>query len=406
MTREEYMERLREQLEKFGQELQQEILNDYGEHFAEGKAAGKTDEEIIKELGNIEDMIRELRTVEAEAVREEEDRGAAGDAAGPAQPDGEGGAEQSGDTGRESCRAVVLKSGVADIVLTQSEDERIHVDYHNDGSAEEQLKYEFYQHERDGVFYAGVRKNKNYNDGKQKSFSFGPTTITFRNTFNIGARNENIELIARVPKTLTEVKLETSSGNIVIDRLALQKIKGTTASGDLKLSKAVLEKLEVITASGDISLEESTAERQELTTASGDIRIAGSKSCSAKLATASGDIFCRNMISEKIDAATASGDIDLGADAGEYHLTTVSGDVILHTDSAPAKIDASAVSGDMTLTSRVEGAEVKVTNRTGDIAIRYKGNPMEAKSGMVYTFGDGSCKVSAHSVSGDVAITL
>lgn len=410
MTRQEYMERLREQLDKFGKELQQEILNDYSEHFAEGQAAGKTDEEIIRELGNIEDMIRELKMVEAEAVREEEDSSAAEDAAVPVQPGCESDAEKSGDAGGASCeegkRSVVLKSGVADIVLMQSEDARIHVDYHNDGSAEEQLKYEFYQYEKDGVFYAGVRKNKNYNDGKQKSFSFGPTTITFRNIFNTGARNENIELIARVPKTLAEVKLETSSGNIEINRLALQKVKSVTASGDLKVSEAVLEKLEVTTASGDITLEGSTVERQEVTTASGDIRISGSKSCSTKLETASGDISCGKMVSEKIDAATASGDIDLKADAGEYHLVTVSGDVALNTEAAPEKIDAFTVSGDIALRSRVEGAEVKVTNRSGDIAVRYKGNQMEAKSGLVYTFGDGSCKVSARSVSGDVDISL
>ena len=66
MTREEYLGKLQEQLEKFGNELQQEIMEDYNQHFAEGEAEGRTDEEIIQELGNIEDMIRELRYTEAE----------------------------------------------------------------------------------------------------------------------------------------------------------------------------------------------------------------------------------------------------------------------------------------------------------------------------------------------------
>ena len=35
-------------------------MEDYEQHFAEGIAAGKTEEEIMAELGSIEDMIREL----------------------------------------------------------------------------------------------------------------------------------------------------------------------------------------------------------------------------------------------------------------------------------------------------------------------------------------------------------
>ena len=54
------MAKLQEKLERFGRELQEEILEDYRQHFAEGANEGKSEEEIIEELGNIEEMIREL----------------------------------------------------------------------------------------------------------------------------------------------------------------------------------------------------------------------------------------------------------------------------------------------------------------------------------------------------------
>ncbi len=425
MTREEYMSKLREQLEKFGNELKQEILEDYSQHFAEGEAEGRSDEEIIRELGNIEDMIRELRTVETEAFQEEGGangaqretaaHGAAQDGGDkeqdiPEENDDGMGAEQLAESNDGAftgdIKGVVLKSGVADIVLVQSDDDAVHVDYRNDGSVEEQKKYEFYQYMKDNIFYAGVRKNKNYSDGKQRSFTIGPTTISFRNNFNIGARNENIVLIARVPRKVPEVKMESSSGNIEISKLALGRIKGVTASGDVTVLESVLEKMEFTTASGDINVNDSTVERMEFTTASGDIDIAGTKSCSARFVTASGDVGCRDMISEKIDVTTASGDVNLKADAGQYHLVTASGDVNLRTEADSEKLEASTVSGDVNLSFGAEGAEVKVSSRSGDISLNYKGHKMEAKSGMVYTFGDGSCKVSAHSVSGDVAIAL
>ena len=60
MTKSEYLNSLQEKLEKFGKELQEEIVEDYKQHFAEGEKQGRTEEEIIEELGNVEEMIREL----------------------------------------------------------------------------------------------------------------------------------------------------------------------------------------------------------------------------------------------------------------------------------------------------------------------------------------------------------
>ncbi len=422
MTRAEYLSKLQEQLEKFGNELQQEIMEDYSQHFAEGEAAGRTDDDIIEELGNIEDMIRELKSVEVQpdesirnAAQTQDEQGCGEDhnaAQSEAGTDGQNGeAEQlsvPNDEARKGAfKGVVLKTGVADIVLVQSEDDAVHVDYRNDGSMEDKLKYEFYQYEKDGIFYAGVRRNKNYNDGKQRSFSIGPTTITFHNNFNVGSRNENIILIARVPKQIPEVKTETSSGNIEAGKLAVTKLKSVTASGDVKISESVLEKLEATTASGDIEIENVTVEKQDCTTASGDIQLKGIKSCKTGLVTASGDVACREMTSEKIDVKTASGDVDVKADAGQYHLITASGDVELQTAMAPERVEVTTASGDINLVLQaVEGAEVKTNSRSGDISLNQKGNKIDARSGNVYTFGDGACKVSAVTVSGDIAIRL
>ena len=60
MTKLEYMDILREKLARFGEELQEEILEDYRGHFAEGERQGKTQEQIIQELGSIDEMIQEL----------------------------------------------------------------------------------------------------------------------------------------------------------------------------------------------------------------------------------------------------------------------------------------------------------------------------------------------------------
>lgn len=422
MTREEYLGKLREQLEKFGNELQQEIMEDYNQHFVEGQAEGRSDEEIIQELGNIEDMIRELRYTEAEV---QPDGGSAasaqggGEAGNAGQGAAQGGAaedqgvaaDQPAVSNDQACgggyKGVVLKTGVADIVLVQSEDSAVHVEYRNDGSAEDKMKYEFYQYEKDGIFYAGVRRNKNYNDGTQRSFSIGPTTITFHNNFNVGSRNRDIVLIARVPEKMPEVKVETSSGDIEISKLTLAKARVITGSGDVQIAGVVMEKLEVTTASGDITANGAVVETQSFTTASGDVDMLNVKSCKTNITTASGDLSCVSVTAERIDAKTVSGDMDVKADAGQYHLVTASGDMNLWTETVPEKVEVSTASGDISLLmKKVEGAEVKVNSRSGDISINQKGNIMEGRNGTVYTFGDGACKISASTASGDVDVTI
>ena len=60
MTKSEYMDALREKLQHYNRALETEILEDYEQHFAEGLAEGRTEEDIIAELGNIEDMLQEF----------------------------------------------------------------------------------------------------------------------------------------------------------------------------------------------------------------------------------------------------------------------------------------------------------------------------------------------------------
>lgn len=421
MTRAEYMNQLQERLEKFGQELQKEILEDYSQHFAEGQAAGRTDEEIIQELGDIEDMIRELRAVEAEAKagrteEENEDQTPAVSEEKPL-PDKVEAAESKEESTHTpnggiyfgDFRGAVLKAGVADIVLTQSEDEAVHVDYQNNGSPEDRQKYEYYQYEKDGIFYAGIRKNKVYNDGKQRSFSIGPTTITFHTDFfSFGERNSKLALLVRVPKKMPEVKLETSSGSVKVRELALEKVKCSTASGDITVHEAVLKKMETVSASGDVTITGDKVEKGKFVTASGDISVKESVMIRMETSSASGDVRITESTVEEIKSATASGDLTVQeAQSRLLELQSASGDVNVSMEMAAEEVKVNTASGDVTLRFReTVGAEVRMDSRSGDFGLSYKGNKMDVHRGETYRIGDCSCKVSANTSSGDVLINL
>ncbi|MCR5521085.1 MAG: DUF1700 domain-containing protein [Lachnospiraceae bacterium] len=63
MTRLEYMTELKAGLCGFDKEVREEIINDYTEHFDEGIALGKSEEEICNELGSVEELVKELKEI-------------------------------------------------------------------------------------------------------------------------------------------------------------------------------------------------------------------------------------------------------------------------------------------------------------------------------------------------------
>ena len=170
MTKLEYMTKLQEKLEKFGKELQEEILEDYRQHFVEGESEGRSEEEIIEELGNIEEMIRELSEEDLPEGFTQLDAGK--------EPDREKDVEAGQDVRNTDLKksfsysayykGIVLDGKVANVIVNRSEDDKIHVDYEAKGISN-QLNYEFFQHEEDGIFYAGVKRRKGGRDGKGKS---------------------------------------------------------------------------------------------------------------------------------------------------------------------------------------------------------------------------------------------
>lgn len=63
MNKTEYLNALKEALKDTDESVMEEIVTDYEEHFRIGLENGKTEEEICKELGTIEDLVKEIEEV-------------------------------------------------------------------------------------------------------------------------------------------------------------------------------------------------------------------------------------------------------------------------------------------------------------------------------------------------------
>lgn len=70
MSQNEFLEILEKNLQGFSIDEKREILYDYEEHFTLGKENGKTDDEIIEELGNPLDIATQYKTNKITVIKE------------------------------------------------------------------------------------------------------------------------------------------------------------------------------------------------------------------------------------------------------------------------------------------------------------------------------------------------
>lgn len=427
MTKSEYMAALRNKLERFNRELQQEIMEDYEQHFAEGIAAGKTEEEIMVELGSIEDMIQELP--EEDAQQEE----------GYVQtPFGQVPAtlDKALEEGGEACRvaedagvsmtytggyeAVVIDGLIADVSLERSEDGQIRVEYRNDGDRFMQEKYRFYQYEEAGVLHVGVKKNENANAeakqavkfmlfGKKVKMDFDNSfTNAFSNVWNDvwnSGTNGSITLDIRIPSGIPQVEVKTQSGDINVRDVDPVQLDMSTTSGDMEIYHVTVDRLKINAASGDITAHQICSSDMEANTASGDMDLTDVEAGALRLQTASGDIEGKYMRGNEALMGAASGDMEFDGAFERYQAKTGSGDVDMKVQAGAREVQISTGSGDVDVDlTAVEGAEVTVSTGSGEAVIHGAGNVRSKISRGTYTVGSGDCKVYVSTGSGDAEV--
>lgn len=421
MTKQEYLIILQEKLEYFSRELQREIIEDYEEHFAEGLAAGKTEEEIVEELGDIEDMIRELPEEEASGKRLPE-----------AVPDSAQAPEiQSTDIShRYSCpegkyQAVVIDGLVADVTLEKSEDESVFVHYENNAADGEPRKYRFCQHEKDGVLYLEVKENTDF-QGKGSARDRNVLLLgKFQVRFNSISNHEEIKLSVKIPDGLPRAELRTTSGDMTVSRIRVEKFSLTTASGDATVTQTETEQLTVVTASGDLKLlqnkakqinaraasgdfeiEELACQRLVLNTASGDISAGSLAAEEMSVQTGSGDVRLNTVCLDRLKILTGSGDITESCEVRHRTIQTGSGDIVINPKGEANSVRIDSGSGDVVLdVKEINGVRATVQTGSGDGVIQ-NGDSRHYVSRGECTVGEGGCQVVVHTGSGDAMVKM
>ena len=204
MTKEEYMDKLRSALAGCSESVSDEIISDYEEHFEEGLKAGKTDDEIISDFGDIDEMTQNLEDVKC-GKEEKSDRKASSSA-----------------SVSFSSLSVIIDTQDTDIEMEPSDDVSVHVSFEEDRKGEHEYSFA----ENDGTLHLSVA-------GAPEKRTIFSNVKAFRNLgFNLTAGRSRLRVT--VPEKTEEVKIESKSGDVSASSVKSREISISSYCGDVE----------------------------------------------------------------------------------------------------------------------------------------------------------------------------
>lgn len=335
MSKQEYMYNLWEALNDYNPEIRDEIVNDYEDHFAMGHQAGKSDDEVIKELGSIDELIKDLKEIYGPGKSSEGSKkqsggkkefhfnfdadsfktglegaltGAANALSKGAEKIGQYISNADGDyifknvdfdeatispvTASENCKNLVVETDFGNVEIRRSEDNLVHVYYENKGSATEQMTAKFDFVEKDGTAYVRVAKIAN-------ASSF------FRNL-----QMCCVDIGILVPVGFDSITLANKAGDIRVESVDIGNFEYNASAGNVKIIDSKLGKVKGKNMAGNFKADESRIDNVEVHSAAGDIKLIGEfKDVFVK--GAAGNVNINGSVSDSINLNSNCGNLDV-----------------------------------------------------------------------------------------------
>lgn len=459
MKKEEYMGALASALAGFDEELVQEIVSDYEERFRVGLENGKTEEQVIAELGSIKDLVEELSEMQQGATGADKTTADSSDTEQKTEQNQENNDTYSGQSGTyyqdksfaETFDAAMKKFGkVFDSVMKEAgkaiEDAAEKIEFH----FEEAKRNHYYTYNGDGSYtYEGSEKDAEGEPNVEQTAEGSAgcrrmvvdadlADVTFHatqeaqpkavchyyshktamlypfyakqegDTFYVGVRrNQDSEkksgFFRFSMSPSVEIELYLPEGVVLVE--------GGSTSGDFVMNGVAPAELVLHTKSGDINTNQLVCNRISMETMSGDITLINTIAKATSLATKSGDCNVEHL--EGVDGVATLNIGTASGDANVKHVKAVTAEI----GTASGDVDAVALmctetrvhtaSGDICVVD-CTGEFLEAGAASGDIRVKAacKRYSINTSSGDIGLESSIDADIAANSTSGDVDVKV
>ena len=389
MTKIDYLYELQKRLKNLPEEDRAEIIEAFEEHFAEGKKAGKTDAEIMEELGTADEVAESLGAVPEKEVR----------------------------TGTWKDYLNETLRFVKDTLNSVKDSRGINFNFEFDSSAddfkpraedltgylEEDVQEVYVQ--SDGPLDLKLRKGDTLNyifrsgsGGVETSSENGKAYIRI-----LGAsRREEPEMCLEIPESVCILDVRMPSGTVYAEEITPDTFSVSGSSADANIRNIESKAFRFSSNSGDLSMADVTFEKAFVNTVSGDIDI-NRINADLDIRTVSGDLELAETVSDEVYLESKSGDISYKGETEVFGAESISGDLEVRITCHAGQVIAKTVSGDVNLCLADEDFRADIVTVSGDISDE-TGSAMRRRGIGIYETGNGNAEVQIKTVSGDITL--
>lgn len=423
MNKQEYMYNLFEALRPFEEEVRDEIISDYEEHFSMGLAAGKTEEQIVEELGSIDELIADLNDLKNGSKKEEKtektwtfdsrefSEGAEKVAKGFANFFGSimgkatNGAEKMGESVADGFSTFADGfSNVAEKVFDKSNEFAKEVSDGFRAARGEEARDEESQNlgenvEMEGGDVCNLKVETDCGDIFIKKSEDDKIRVTYK---NYGTPNQLLAFkfkCYKVGRNTLVAKASRQYGNATFFR--------SLSSPKIEVYVEVPKKMESIvinSASGMVNAEEIASEYFKVNDVSGRVNFTLCEAGKVVVNNVSGCVNSANCKFGSVSMQTVSGSINAGADASEVKLSTTSGAIRLEGKGFQ-KVKGGSVSGSVHIKLyEADGFNASAASTSGAISLTCGESHINGSRSGNYVLGNGSAKMNVSTVSGSITI--
>lgn len=363
MKKQEYLNQMKREFLRYPKEFREEMLEAYASHFEEGNAAGKTDEEIISELGTVKEVISNIREM-YDSSKEEH--------------------VSSFDEFIQSIKGNL-----------QSLTKFVKVDTQNT-SCGKSFRVSIGERE-DRIIESSASSLEILAD---TSVLNGSVEVTFGSSLSyesdLPVEIENMEDVLRlhmnqrntnlcvwIPENIDSLSIKVMGADISIDSVELAEIVVKALAGDIEIENVIYDHAVIETNAGDISIYNCTGD-MEASSKAGDIEVIDCDGQNIRVETFAGDIDVQSSF-PVMNASTKAGDIHI------QHTDEIENIVI---DSNSGDIDCSFESDNYVAAIRSTGF--------GDIDVDVEDVVIKRITERECMVGNGDGKISICSGNGDI----
>lgn len=247
----------------------------------------------------------------------------------------------------------------------------------------------------------------------------------FLSNADFGPTDGNVESVGSVDAAaVRDIQIEWVSGSITIEPADVDTITFAETSGlnedDKMVWKQSGEELIIqfskprtflffsfgntVTASKDLVIkvpQDWICDELDIESVSAEINISGIQASDIDMENVSGECSITNCTVDSFSSETVSGSVDFSGQLNKLDLNSVSADCTAYLTNSPKEIQLECVSGDLTLyLPETCGFTVSQDAVSGHFNSEFS----TTSSGGDYIYGDGSCRITADGISGDITI--